>query len=126
MPERLFTPQSARRELDQVRPAAETMCRLFQALEQKRPARIVSDQKVDSAYFALLLRLHGVLEQIARRGVQVKDVQRGLLDFPARRDGRTVLLCWRVGEAGLAFWHEIEAGFAGRQPVDDDGPWEQA
>ena len=51
-------------------------------------------------------------------GVQIKDPDTGLLDFPARRDGRDVLLCWRVGEAGVTHWHGLEEGFAGRKPID--------
>lgn len=62
----------------------------------------------------------GRLRQIDALGVLVKDLDSGLIDFPALRDGREVYLCWRLGEGDhLAWWHEIEAGFAGRQPLDD-------
>ena len=50
-------------------------------------------------------------------GCEVKDVQTGLVDFRAMRDGRAVYLCWRLGEEDIAFWHELDAGFAGRQPL---------
>ena len=50
-------------------------------------------------------------------GVQVKDLDEGLLDFPAHRDGEDVLLCWKVGEPKVAFWHGLEEGFAGRKPL---------
>lgn len=118
-----FTVASARRELRRLRPAAERMCELYQRLERKRPRRILSDQRVDPAYFSLVLRLQDTVRQIGGRGVRVRDVRQGLLDFPARRDGREVCLCWRVGERSLRFWHEPEAGFAGRKPVEDDGRW---
>lgn len=60
------------------------------------------------------------LRQIDAMGVLVKDLDSGLIDFPALRDGREVYLCWRLGEGSrIAWWHEIEAGFAGRQPLDD-------
>jgi hypothetical protein len=52
-------------------------------------------------------------------GVQVKDLDSGLLDFPCRIDGQVVLLCWRMGERTIEHWHTIEAGFQGRQPVDE-------
>ena len=52
-------------------------------------------------------------------GVQVKDLDSGLLDFPCRIDGEVVLLCWRMGERAIEHWHTIEAGFQGRQPVDE-------
>ena len=51
-------------------------------------------------------------------GIQLKDYSRGLIDFPCMRDGRVVLLCWQLGEPEhVEWWHEIEAGFAGRQPL---------
>jgi hypothetical protein len=51
-------------------------------------------------------------------GIKVKDLQVGLVDFPAWRDDHEVYLCWKYGEDDIQFWHEIEAGFAGRQPID--------
>ena len=121
-----FTPRSARQALETLRPAAESMCRLYRELERQRPLHILPEQPVDRAYFYLVRRLHAKLGEIHRRGAQVKDPRRGLLDFPARRSGRRVLLCWRVGEPSLRFWHELDAGYAGRRPVDEDGPWEEA
>ena len=52
-------------------------------------------------------------------GVQVKDLDSGLLDFPFRLDEEIVLLCWRMGETAIEHWHTIDSGFQGRQPVDD-------
>ena len=51
-------------------------------------------------------------------GVQVKDLEKGLLDFPCIMDGQTVLLCWKLGEKEIAYWHTEEDGFAGRKPLD--------
>ena len=51
--------------------------------------------------------------------MQVKSVEEGLVDFPSERSGEDVLLCWRVGEERVAFWHGLDEGFAGRKPVDD-------
>jgi hypothetical protein len=57
----------------------------------------------------------GELESL---GVQLKDYERGLLDFPSMREGRVVLLCWQLGEGDrIEWWHDLEAGFAGRQPI---------
>ncbi|MBP7692056.1 MAG: DUF2203 domain-containing protein [Anaerolineales bacterium] len=50
-------------------------------------------------------------------GITVKDINQGLVDFPAQRDGREVYLCWRYDEARITHWHEVDAGFAGRQPL---------
>jgi hypothetical protein len=58
------------------------------------------------------------LSEIDSIGVQVKDLDDGLLDFPCRIEGELVLLCWRRGEARIEYWHTLEAGFRGRQPLD--------
>ena len=59
------------------------------------------------------------ISQLAEWNIQLKDLQRGLVDFPARLEGRTVFLCWELGEEEVAFWHEIDTGFGGRLPIDD-------
>jgi hypothetical protein len=59
------------------------------------------------------------LGEIDSIGVQVKDLDTGLLDFPCRVDGDLVLLCWRRGESRIEYWHTLEAGFRGRQPLDE-------
>src|SRR3989304_4724579 len=66
-------------------------------------------------------RLDDLLHRILAKGVLIKDLTTGLLDFPALKDGREVYLCWKYGEEAIRFWHEIEAGFGGRQRID----WEQ-
>ena len=57
-------------------------------------------------------RIHGL-------GAQVKDADEGLVDFPALREGEEVLLCWKLGEDEIGFWHGLEDGFAGRRPVEE-------
>ena len=57
--------------------------------------------------------------EIDEIGVQVKDLDSGLLDFPCRLDDQVVLLCWRKGETSIEHWHTMESGFQGRQPVDE-------
>ncbi len=63
-------------------------------------------------------RLDRAVRQILATGAQIKDINTGLLDFPAWRQGQEVCLCWKVGEAKIEYWHEVEAGFAGRQPIE--------
>jgi hypothetical protein len=58
------------------------------------------------------------LAEMDEIGVQVKDLEKGLLDFPAVMDGRDVLLCWKLGEKEIGYWHTPEDGFAGRKPLD--------
>jgi hypothetical protein len=67
---------------------------------------------------ALVQRAKDAIEEIDAIGVQVKDLSIGLLDFPAYLDGEIVLLCWKLGEERIEYWHSIEAGYRGRQPVD--------
>jgi hypothetical protein len=63
----------------------------------------------------LMLLIH----QIKEMGVLLKDADRGLCDFPYMRQGRVVYLCWQLGEEHIQYWHDIETGFAGREPLDD-------
>ncbi len=58
------------------------------------------------------------LAEIEAIGVQVQDLDEGLLDFPCALEGKTVMLCWKLGEASIAHWHEVEDGFAARKPLD--------
>ena len=66
-----------------------------------------------------LQRVKESIAEIDSIGVQVKDLDTGLLDFPFRLDDQVVLLCWRMGEPSIEHWHTLESGFQGRQPVDE-------
>jgi hypothetical protein len=69
-------------------------------------------------YVSLLIELFASAGELEVLGVQLKDQARGLIDFPSLRDGRVVLLCWLLGEGDqVEWWHDVEAGFAGRQPL---------
>jgi hypothetical protein len=68
---------------------------------------------------AHLQRVTESIAEIDSIGVQVKDLEAGLLDFPCSLDGQVVLLCWRMGEPAIEHWHTVDAGFQGRQPLDD-------
>ena len=69
-------------------------------------------------YARLLTRFAAEMSDIESLGVQLKDFDRGLVDFPSLRDGRVVLLCWQLDEGDeLEWWHDIDAGFAGRTPL---------
>lgn len=63
-------------------------------------------------------RLHHLLHQIQDVDIEIKDPSIGLIDFVCLKDGREIYLCWKYGEEQIRFWHEIEAGFAGRQEID--------
>jgi hypothetical protein len=130
---RTFTPSEANTALSEVRPLAERMVALRARLgeledEQRDVVRIVagngSGYAVGEARSPEFTKLTGELRECVRRlvvlGVVVKDVESGLVDFPAVREGEDVLLCWRVGEDAVEWWHGAEEGFAGRKPIDWD------
>lgn len=74
-------------------------------------------------------KLKGYISELEQLGVELKDLSIGLIDFPGLIEGREVCLCWKLGEPEVGFWHEVDAGFAGRQsllagatPATDEGP----
>jgi hypothetical protein len=77
----------------------------------------VAKQRADIE--AHLQRVRESIAEIDSIGVQVKDLDAGLLDFPCRLDDQVVLLCWRMGETSIEHWHTVDSGFQGRQPVDE-------
>jgi hypothetical protein len=64
------------------------------------------------------LRVRELLAELTAIGIVIRDIDRGLIDFPAIREGREVYLCWELGEERISFWHELEAGYGGRQALD--------
>jgi hypothetical protein len=127
-----FTPEEANAALERVRPLAERMVELRRSLSvaQRRQARlagVVAGNGHGNAardYEALTRELEtgtaellACAEEIHGLGAIVKDLDDGLVDFPWLRDGEEVLLCWRVGEDEIAFWHPVDEGFSGRRPL---------
>jgi len=80
---------------------------------------IINEGPVDPEYFQVLSSVRTALGEVNELGAQVKDIKTGLVDFPSRIKGREVLLCWRLGESRGGYWHDPEAGFAGRQPLSE-------
>ena len=121
-----FTLEEANETLNFIRPLMDEVQRIRQKVLQNQPEawpavekaagnggnRALSNMVQDFEKFDVLIH------EIQATGVLIKDINLGLLDFPALKDGREVYLCWKYGEGEIAFWHEIEAGFAGRQPID--------
>lgn len=64
------------------------------------------------------VRMKTALGELFALGIEVKNLEWGLIDFLAERDGRLVYLCWKLGEGPISYWHDLDAGFAGRQPID--------
>jgi hypothetical protein len=135
MAERHFTPEEANALLEQVRPIAESLVshrRAFTVAAARR-ARLASrisgnggdfdpqePRELDEQLEREAQAVASAVEELQGLGVLVKDLDRGLVDFPALRDGEEVLLCWQVGEDEIAFWHGVEEGFAGRKPLPLD------
>lgn len=133
MSERSFTPAEANSALPQVRDVAERLVGLrtrMREIEETRQGLAGSIGSNGGGYAAGDLRvLNSELSSLASSvaeclaaldelGVLVKDLDAGLLDFPSERNGEPVLLCWRVGEDAVSWWHHSETGFAGRRPID--------
>ena len=124
---RHFTLQEAKETLTTVRPMIEEMMAISGIIRAHQPEiwSVVEKSAGDGGNPALSKivpdfdRLDALLHRIEDMGIEVKDMTIGLVDFPALRDGSEVYLCWKYGEDDIQFWHEIEAVFAGRQPIED-------
>jgi hypothetical protein len=131
VPVRYFTPEEANELLGAVRPFAERMVAHRQALvaaqaEHAALVRAVSGNGglrpgelagAESRVEREAAGLARCAEAIQELGGVIKDLEEGLVDFPARRGDEDVYLCWRVGEGEVAFWHSADEGFAGRRPL---------
>jgi hypothetical protein len=74
-------------------------------------------ERESAALYAIVKRMEAAVRQIDDWGVSLRDISTGLIDFPALASGRPIWLCWRLGEGDIAWWHELEAGVAGRKPL---------
>jgi hypothetical protein len=127
---RSFTPEQANRMLPLVR---RIVADIVEQFDHWKAA--VSELELESASHTVAVpnpRVEGLEREVAsiaaeierfRRelaglGVEFKDPEMGLVDFPSEREGRSIYLCWRLGETEVDHWHEIYAGYAGRQPID--------
>jgi hypothetical protein len=135
MAPRHFTPEEANAALEEVRPLAEELVghRRTMAAAAVERARLVQQiagnggdfdpqepRELEEQFVQAGEEVAQCVQKLERLGVLVKDLDRGLVDFPALRAGEEVLLCWEVGEEEVAFWHGVEEGFAGRKPLPFD------
>ena len=135
VPKRLFTPAEANSALAEVRPVVERLVAArvrMRALVDTQRESVTAIGGNGGGYAASDLNLareelerlasdvDECVEELDDLGVVVKDLDRGLLDFPAVRDGEEVELCWQHGEPAVAHWHRLDAGFRGRKPIDWD------
>jgi hypothetical protein len=134
-PRKLFTVEQANATLPLVRAIVEDLARLSKDVVERRErlAFLTNGRNGRSAdmYGAEVEEIEGELEsdtqqlydfveELRQLGVEPKNGPEGLVDFPSLMDGRVVYLCWRLGESEVQFWHELDAGFAGRQSLMAD------
>jgi hypothetical protein len=134
-----FTLEEANKALPLVRMIVTDLVHQYRVVEdlQERLSMVTTDRRRRSPdpYSEELAQSHAELEaeqakltayfeELKELGVEFKG-QDGLCDFYSRRDGRDVFLCWRLGEPEVSYWHDLDAGFAGRQPLGDGGKHEK-
>jgi hypothetical protein len=134
-PVKLFTVEQANASLPLVRAIAKDLAELSREVIERRDRlnQLMAgrDRNPDDPYREELSQIEEELEKDGRRlqeyvgelrelGVEPKSGPEGLVDFPAMVDGRMVYLCWKLGEPEVLYWHETDAGFAGRHPLTAD------
>jgi len=120
-PRRRFTVQQANQSLPLVKRVVADIVRTHAEaanLQQQLEHLSVKEQRaVQGSLEQAMHRLEDYVDELSEIGCVLKDYQTGLIDFTARHQGRDVCLCWKLGEEEIAYWHEMETGFAGRKPV---------
>ena len=124
---KLFTVEEANALLPSVRGIVKQVQHAYKRVSASQEAARVAAERAKlggggimggSLYVTALSELAEHAGRLEALGVQLKDYGRGLIDFPSLHEGRVILLCWQMGEGDqLEWWHEVEAGFAGRQPL---------
>ena len=104
-----------RRIIEDIRATYQRAVQLQQKLDKAMPQEIL--EAVQADYEENVESLNRFVDELHHVGVELKDYELGLIDFPARSDGREVYLCWRRGEEKVNAWHEVDAGFAGRKDL---------
>lgn len=122
---KLFSVEEANALLPRLRAMLDDLAVHRDAMREKAPhmepimraAGANGGGRVGSEYGVEAYRLYLAIERIRELGVLLKDLDMGLMDFPHERDGRVVFLCWHPPEDAIGYWHEVEAGYPGRQPL---------
>lgn len=123
-----FLPIEANEMLPVLRPLIRQMMDIYDGIRQHKPELLELAQKSAgnggnptlSKVLPEFDKLDALLHKILKMGIVVKDVNVGLVDFPSVHEDRVVYLCWKYDEEGVRYWHEKDAGFAGRQLIDWD------
>lgn len=111
----LLRMQDAKRQIDALRVDLQGAVRTSTGNGHVRDERALEAKKQQAE--TLVAQINANLETLQELGIELKSLDEGLIDFPHRREGRLVYLCWRLGEDGIHYWHDMDSGFAGRQPL---------
>lgn len=123
---KLFTKAEANAVLPEIIPKLKSIRRLYAQVDGQRAASRLAaaasnfggGMEGGTPYVNALYNIGKLTTELHELGIQLKDYSRGLIDFPSLRDGRVVLLCWQFDDGEkIEWWHEMDAGFAGRQPL---------
>ena len=121
--QRRFTPARANRALVLVRRIVadvvigyRRLMELQEVVDVSKPGETLQEARSDVAH--LVQELHCYLEELNEIGVEVRDLELGIVNFPCQVDGRYICLCWRLGEHSVRYWHELGESFAQRQPIE--------
>lgn len=123
---KVFTVEEANQLIPWVRPKLEEIIVHYQIVGNFRDdvrkaansSQFGGGMNGGTEYVKALCEIGKLTTEIDNAGIQLKDHSKGLIDFPSRRSGRVVLLCWQIGEPDeIQWWHEVNDGFAGRQPI---------
>ena len=127
MEERLFTLAEAQGLIKQLKSLIEEICESWNRIRELNPdiqkardaAAFDGFSKSGVEYVEAVSHLMLLIHQVKDMGVILKDAEKGLCDFPYMRQGKVVYLCWQLGEERIEYWHDIETGFTGREPLDE-------
>ena len=127
MEERIFTLAEAQSCLPRLRTLLAEISEVWSHIRELNPdvqkarekASVDGFSKFGVEYVELVFHLMFLIHQIKDMGVVLKDADKGLCDFPYLRNGKVVYLCWQLGEESIDYWHDMETGFASREPLDD-------
>jgi hypothetical protein len=125
--ERIFTLAEAQSLLPRLRTLLEELSQEWKRMSELNPeiqkarnnAPLNGYSKFGVEYVESVSHLMSLIHEIKDMGVLLKDADKGLCDFPYIKGGRMVYLCWQLGEDAIQYWHDVETGFAGREPLDE-------
>tara|TARA_B100000686_G_scaffold286608_2_gene311528 strand:- start:1045 stop:1455 length:411 start_codon:yes stop_codon:yes gene_type:complete len=131
---KLYTLKEARSLISKLRPKLQSLSRIWEEIapysnqfeELKRNADKGGGTLGElKHYYSYILELNDTINYLKGLNIELKDISKGLIDFPSLRDGRVVFLCWKMDEETITHWHEVKDGFAGRKECEEEDDEQQ-